>query len=169
MHIRQRLWTSLAALVLATGLGGIANAKECKPRSEQGIGTQIARSLGSSLLSSALGRAGVRDYYGVTFTLNNYLIDSFACMLDKQEQEKAANATMAALEAPPEQSSEKVEWVSETNNNVSGSVEATPVTVASNGKQCRTATQIGYVDGKEIRATPTFCREPGSSTWVAQA
>lgn len=155
-----------ATLILTAGS---AAAKECKPASEQGIGTQIAKSIGSSLLYNALGRAGIRNYYGLTYSLNSMLVDSFACMLDKQEQKKAADATVAALEAPAEQSSEKVEWISDTNNDVSGSVEATPVVEQSDGKQCRTATQIGYVDGKEIRATPTFCRAKGSSTWVAQA
>jgi surface antigen len=99
--------------------------------------------------------------------LNAYLIDSFACALDKQEQKKAEEATKAVLDAPAD-TSEKVEWVSETNEGVSGSVEATPVVVSDNGRECRTATQIGYVDGKEIRATPTFCRAKGSSNWVAQ-
>ena len=86
--------------------------------------------------------------------------------LDTCEQEKMAHATEAALNTKGSGQATTQEWSSDSRENVTGSVSASPAQTLADGRVCRNVTQVNYVDGQEMKDNPRFCRTPPNTSWA---
>lgn len=138
----------------------VSHAADCEKRS--GSGQRIAK----GLLNMGADRLGIPRDYGVRNEFANVLSAKLACALTPGEQKEAAGATTKALK--DSRVGVPQSWTSDENDGVTGSAVASAPTVTSDGRQCRSVTNVGYVDGKEIRDTAEHCKSPGSDQWVRQ-
>lgn len=93
--------------------------------------------------------------------------EAIASMLDRCEQQKAAQATEQVVEQAERGGvGTTVNWESETRDGVRGS--STVTAVASNTAQgdCMTVTDVIIVDGEETRQPKQMCRRPPSTRYV---
>jgi surface antigen len=136
-----------------------------------GNGGQVAGAVIGGLFGGVVGRniAGKRNK-----TLGALLGGGFGALigssigksLDACEKEKMASATESALnsdEAGPETTQT---WTSTTRENVKGTVAASPPQAQPDGRICRNVIQVNYVDGREMKDSPRFCRTPPSAAWT---
>jgi uncharacterized protein YcfJ len=121
-------------------LGGLLGRKIDGGR-DRTIGTLIGGAAGA-LVGSEIGKA-----------------------LDKCEQQKVAETTTAALNGPANKESTQ-SWTSDTRENVSGTMTASPVKTMPDGRVCRMVTRVNYVDGEELHDSPMFCKTPPSTAWT---
>jgi surface antigen len=121
--------------------------------------------VGTSILHSFSRKLGLDTEVGSAVT--SMLSTAFLCALNPEQQQKATAATTTALNST--KSDVPAEWTSTSDPNVSGSSTAAKPTKLADGSQCRVVTQVGYVDGKEITDSPTYCRAPGSNAWTLKA
>ena len=90
-----------------------------------------------------------------------------ACQLDQQEQEKAAEATMAIVEK--EEVGAVATWQSPTRADVSGSSTVTALTAEPDGRKCLSITDIAIIDGEETKIAKQMCRGPGETNYSLMA
>lgn len=108
---------------------------------------------------AGLGRVGTVIASG----LSGVLVGEIACKLTKEEQQKAAEATVAVTEKEEVGATEK--WISPTRSGVSGSSTVTALNTEPNGRKCLSITDVAIVDGEETRVAKQMCRKPGESRY----
>jgi surface antigen len=132
---------------------------------------QRGRGIGS-VLGSAAGMFGGR-VGGVAGMVTNMLPvgellgEAIASMLDRCEQQKAAEATQEVVtQAERGGVGTTVAWESETRPGVRGASTVTAVADNTPQGDCMTVTDIVIVDGEETRAPKQMCRRPPSTRYV---
>jgi len=95
------------------------------------------------------------------------LVGEIACKLSQEEQEKAAEATIAVVEQ--EKVGAVAEWQSPTRGGVSGSSTVTALNTEPNGRKCLTITDVAIIDGEETRVSKQMCRGAGQSQYAIMA
>lgn len=128
-----------------------------------------ARKRGSALGGLLGGVAGNVAGLGTVGTLlaggfSGLLVGEIACKLTQDEQEVAAEATVAVTEK--EEVGATAEWVSPTRSGVSGSSTVTALNTEPNGKKCLTITDVAIIDGAETRISKQMCRGRGDSGYA---
>lgn len=108
---------------------------------------------------AGLGRVGTAIASG----LSGVLVGEIACKLTKDEQVKAAEATVAVTEKEEVGATQK--WVSPTRSGVSGSSTVTALNAEPNGRKCLSITDVAIIDGEETRVSKQMCRKPGESRY----
>ena len=91
---------------------------------------------------------------------------SFACQLEPEERQAAADASEQVI--AEEEIGATAEWVSPVRENVSGSSTVTARNSEPTGATCLEITDVIIIGGEEARATRTMCRAPGESRYVLQ-
>ncbi|TZG29599.1 glycine zipper 2TM domain-containing protein [Sphingomonas montanisoli] len=125
-------------------LGGLLGAKIDGGRKNT-FGTLVGGAIGA-LAGGAIGKA-----------------------LDRCEQEKLGKATETALNSSSTDGGSSQSWESDSRPGVRGTVSVgAPVTTAD-GRVCRAARRVNYIDGQEMADAPTYCRTPPNSGWALQA
>ncbi len=99
-----------------------------------------------------------------------------ACKLEPEEQEQAANATIAATTVTDEEGNQQppevgrsASWTSETRDDVSGTSTVTAREASSGDNDCITVTDVIIVEGEETRAEKRMCRLAGSPRYTIVA
>lgn len=142
--------------------GEAGGADPCKKARKRG--SALGGFLGSVAGNVAgLGSAGSLLAGG----FSGLLVGEIACKLTRDEQEKAAEATVAVTEK--EEVGATAEWVSPTRAGVSGSSTVTALNTEPNGKKCLTITDVAIIDGAETRVSKQMCRGRGDSGYVIAA
>jgi len=95
------------------------------------------------------------------------LVGEIACKLSEDEQEKAAEATLAVVEK--EEVGAVANWQSPTRGDVSGSSTITALNTEPNGRKCLTITDVAIIDGEETRVSKQMCRGAGQSKYAIKA
>jgi surface antigen len=95
------------------------------------------------------------------------LVGEIACKLSQDEQEKAAEATLAVVEK--EEVGAVANWQSPTRGGVSGSSTVTALNTEPNGRKCLTITDVAIIDGEETRVSKQMCRGSGDSKYAIKA
>ncbi|WP_390551033.1 hypothetical protein [Qipengyuania sp. MTN3-11] len=118
----------------------------------------------------AAGRAGITRWVPVD-AFTDQLSESIACRLDPEEQQKAAEATLAATgsvddaedAAPiePARVGSSASWQSATREDVSGTSTVTARVASVGDADCITVTDVVIVRGEETTADKRMCRPPG--------
>lgn len=100
---------------------------------------------------------------------SDQLTESIACRLDPQEQQQAAEATLAATRTDDARAIPEVgasaSWTSNTRADVSGTSTVTARTEVPGGADCITVTDVVIIEGEEARAEKRMCRAPGSARY----
>ncbi|QLC21172.1 hypothetical protein HFP51_02610 [Parasphingopyxis sp. CP4] len=91
---------------------------------------------------------------------------SFACRLEPEERQAAADASEQAI--AQDEVGATAEWVSPVREDVSGSSTVTARNSEPSGATCLDITDVIIIGGEEARATRTMCRAPGESRYVLQ-
>ncbi|MEH6791158.1 hypothetical protein [Parasphingorhabdus sp.] len=95
------------------------------------------------------------------------LVGEIACKLSEDEQEKAAEATIAVVEQ--EKVGAVASWQSPSRGGVSGSSTVTALNTEPNGRKCLTITDVAIIDGEETRISKQMCRGAGQSKYAIMA
>lgn len=95
------------------------------------------------------------------------LVGEIACMLDEEEQKKAADATLAVVEQ--EKVGAVANWQSPSRGGVSGSSTITALNTEPNGRKCLNITDVAIIDGEETRVAKRMCRGAGQSQYTIMA
>ena len=174
--MKKRLLLLLAALVCFAAEAPAAAA--CGNNNNQIVGAVVGGVLGGLLGAKIDG--GRKNTFGtlVGAGLGALAGSAIAKALDKCEQEKMSKATESALNAPPPPQgggygngtqAPAQTWKSDTRPGVGGSVSVGAPMQTSDGRVCRSARRVNYVDGQEMSDAPTYCRTPPSSAWTVKA
>lgn len=136
-----------------------------------GKGSQVAGAIVGGIVGALFGRAidGGRNRSAGTLiggALGVFIGSKIAKSLDKCEQQKMAKATQDALDSKASGEASEQAWASDSRAGVAGKVTASAPTTLPDGRICRTATQVNYVDGQELQDNPQFCRTPSSPAWT---
>jgi len=156
-------------------------AAACGNNNNQIVGAVVGGVLGGLLGAKIDG--GRKNTFGtlVGAGLGALAGSAIAKALDKCEQEKMGKATETALNAPPpsgngsyggggqQQQPSTQTWKSDTRPGVGGSVTVGAPVQTGDGRVCRSARRVNYVDGQEMSDAPTYCRTPPSSAWTLKA
>ena len=128
----------------------------------------LFRSLGS-IFGGVVGAVAGLDDVGTLLAsaVGAALVGEIACKLDKPEQEKAVEATMAVTQQ--EKVGAVAEWKSPTRGGVSGSSTVTALNVQPNGRKCMTITDVAIIDGEETRISKQMCRGAGDKQYAITA
>ena len=145
----------------------VANSR-CDDRDQRrargrGIGSMLGAAAG--MFGGRVG--GAAGMITRMLPVGELLGEAIASMLDRCEQQKAAQATQEVVEQAERGGvGTTVQWESETRDGVRGS--STVTEIASNSPQgdCMTVTDIIIVDGEETRAPKQMCRRPPSQRYV---
>lgn len=89
------------------------------------------------------------------------------CSLEPEERRRAAEARDRAAEQ--DEVGATAQWTSETRPDVSGSSTVTARNSQPNGSTCLEITDVVIIDGEEVRAARTMCREAGGSRYVLRS
>lgn len=92
---------------------------------------------------------------------------SFACRLEPEERQAAANASEQVIAR--EEVGATAEWVSPVRAEVSGSSTVIARNSEPSGATCLDITDVIIIGGEEERATRRMCRAPGDSRYVLQS
>ena len=128
----------IAGTVIGAGLGAILGRKIDGGRN-RGLGTVLGGAAGA-LVGNRIGAS-----------------------LDRCEQEKVNDATLAAVNDP--QPGKEQTWRSDTRPGVGGKISAGAPEKLADGRECRPVRRVSYVNGEEIRENPTLCRVPPQTNW----
>lgn len=162
------LTTLFIAALLMVGLAAqpaAAQQSACK----KGNTGQVVGTLAGAGLGAILGRKidGGRNR-GLGTLLGGaagaLIGNRIGAALDKCEQEKVNNATLAAVNDP--QPGKEQTWQSETRPGVGGKISAGAPQKLADGRECRPVRRVSYVNGEEIRESPTLCRVPPRAEWT---
>lgn len=121
------------------------------------------------IFGGVVGSAAGLDRVGtlIASAASAVLVGEIACKLSKDEQEKAAEATIAVVEQ--EKVGAVAEWQSPTRGGVSGSSTVTALNTEPNGRKCLTITDVAIIDGEETRVSKQMCRGAGQSKYAIMA
>lgn len=148
--------------------------KKAKKRKKSKKGGSCAKSRGrgqllGSIFGGVVGAVAGLDDVGTLLAsaVGAALVGEIACKLDKPEQEKAVEATMAVTQQ--EKVGAVAEWKSPTRGGVSGSSTVTALNVQPNGRKCMTITDVAIIDGEETRISKQMCRGAGDKQYAITA
>jgi surface antigen len=118
------------------------------------------------IFGSVIGSVAGLDDVGVLLAgaVGAVLVGEIACKLSQDEQEKAAEATLAVVEK--EEVGAVANWQSPTRGGVSGSSTVTALNTEPNGRKCLTITDVAIIDGEETRVSKQMCRGSGDSKYA---
>ncbi len=121
------------------------------------------------IFGGVVGSAAGLDKIGtlIASAAGAVLVGEIACKLSQEEQEKAAEATIAVVEQ--EKVGAVAEWQSPTRGGVSGSSTVTALNTEPNGRKCLTITDVAIIDGEETRVSKQMCRGAGQSKYAIMA
>ena len=121
------------------------------------------------IFGGVVGSAAGLDKIGtlIASAAGAVLVGEIACKLSQEEQEKAAEATIAVVEQ--EKVGAVAEWQSPTRGGVSGSSTVTALNTEPNGRKCLTITDVAIIDGEETRVSKQMCRGAGESKYAIMA
>ncbi|WP_417612080.1 hypothetical protein [Parasphingorhabdus sp.] len=139
-----------------------SNNKGCKK--SRGRGRLLGGIFGGAL-GSVAGLNKVGSF--IASAAGAVLVGEIACKLSEDEQEKAAEATLAVVEE--EKVGAVANWQSPTRGGVSGSSTVTALNTQPNGRKCLTITDVAIIDGEETRVSKQMCRGAGQSKYVIAA
>ena len=144
------------------GKGSATAGQSCKKSRGRG-------SLLGGIFGGVIGSAAGLDKVGtlIASAASAVLVGELACKLSQDEQEKAAEATMAVVEQ--EKVGAVAEWQSPTRGGVSGSSTVTALNTEPNGRKCLTITDVAIIDGEETRVSKQMCRGAGQSQYAIMA
>lgn len=146
---------------------------------EEGRSGDVARGILGGILGGATRRtardAGIPSFAPVS-EFTDQLTTEIACILNPEEQEQAANATMEAVRGAPVDGDEddgmegppvgqSASWTSQTREGVSGTSTVTARERPRAGRDCIMVTDVVIVEGEETRAEKRMCRPPGSARY----
>ena len=123
-----------------------------------GIGRRTARS------------SGVTQFVPLS-QFEDTLTKEIACLLDEDEQEQAANATIEATRGGGEDGTEgppvgqSAVWTSGSRDEVQGSSTVTGREETGDDADCITVTDVIIIEGEETRAEKRMCRPPGTARY----
>ena len=141
-----------------------------KSRSNQSCKKSRGRGgLLGGIFGGVIGSAAGLDKIGtlIASAAGAVLVGELACKLSEDEQEKAAEATIAVVEQ--EKVGAVAEWKSPTRGGVSGSSTVTALNTEPNGRKCLTITDVAIIDGEETRISKQMCRGAGQSKYAIMA
>ena len=118
------------------------------------------------IFGGVLGSVAGLDKVGtlITSVAGGLIVGEIACKLSEDEQEKAAEATLAVVEK--EEVGAVANWQSPTRGDVSGSSTITALNTEPNGRKCLTITDVAIIDGEETRVSKQMCRGAGQSKYA---
>lgn len=154
--------------ILSSGKRGAEKADACSKgkKDDRGLG-MLGGMLGGAV--EELARSARLPSFVPLPEFADLLSASIACRLDPQEQQQAAEATLAATRTADPTSRPEVgasaAWTSATRENVSGSSTVTGVETMRGELDCITVTDIVIIEGEETRAEKRMCRAPGSARY----
>lgn len=139
-----------------------ADDKSCKKSRGRG-------GLLGGIFGSVVGSVAGLDDVGtlIAGAVGAVLVGEIACKLSQDEQEKAAEATLAVVEQ--EEVGAVAKWESPTRGGVSGSSTVTALNTEPNGRKCLTITDVAIIDGEETRISKQMCRGAGQSKYAIMA
>ncbi len=145
----------------------VANSR-CDNRDQR---RQRGRGIGSVLGGAASmfgGRVGgVAGMMTNMLPVGELLGEAIASMLDRCEQQQAAQATEQAVQqAERGGAGTTVNWQSETRPGVTGRSTVTAAAASTPNGQCMTVTDVVIVDGEETTQPKQMCRRPPSTRYV---
>ena len=162
-----------------SSLPSIPRAKA--PASSDGCPKGKSKSAGSSILGSIAGQvtgrvanqARMGSFVPIP-AVAQQLTNAIACRLDSQEQQQAADATLAATRgdarAPEPMVGASAEWTSQTRPDVRGKSTVVARTNEPGGAmKCITVTDVIIVNGEETTANKRMCRSPGAARYSLMA
>ncbi|MGH6780493.1 MAG: hypothetical protein ACREB5_00100 [Sphingomonadaceae bacterium] len=139
-----------------------AEGTPCKLSQKKKQGSAIFGNILGGLASRTFGNSPISGYIPFN-TVSTTLTDAIACKLDKDEQQKAANATDTAV-ARGVGASES--WESTTRDGVSGSSTVTEKTQLADGSSCMNVTDVVIVNGEETTVPKKMCRKRGATGYA---
>jgi len=144
------------------GAGKAGGDKGCKKSRGRG------RLLGG-IFGGVVGSVAGLDSVGtlIASAAGSLLVGEIACKLSEDEQEKAAEATIAVVEQ--EKVGAVANWQSPTRGGVSGSSTVTALNTEPNGRKCLTITDVAIIDGEETRVSKQMCRGSGDAKYAIMA
>lgn len=144
------------------GKAAASSNKSCKKSRGRG-------GLLGGVFGGVVGSAAGLDKIGtlIASAAGAVLVGEIACKLSQEEQEKAAEATIAVVEQ--EKVGAVAEWQSPTRGGVSGSSTVTALNTEPNGRKCLTITDVAIIDGEETRVSKQMCRGAGESRYAIMA
>jgi surface antigen len=147
---------------LKKSAGKAGGDKSCKKSRGRG-------QLLGGIFGSVIGSVAGLDDVGVLLAgaVGAVLVGEIACKLSQDEQEKAAEATLAVVEK--EEVGAVANWQSPTRGGVSGSSTVTALNTEPNGRKCLTITDVAIIDGEETRVSKQMCRGSGDSKYAIKA
>ena len=156
-----------AAQDAANQPAAVANSR-CDNREQR---RQRGRGIGSVLGGAASmfgGRiGGVAGMMTNMLPVGELLGEAIASMLDRCEQQQAAQATEQVVEQAERGGvGTSVAWESETRPGVRGSSTVTAAATTTPQGQCMTVTDVVIVDGEETTQPKQMCRRPPSTRYV---
>lgn len=137
--------------------------KKCKKKG--GVIGAVVGGIAGGLLGSKV-KKGVGTVVGIA--AGALIGNAIGNKLDDCEKQKMSDATLEAVNDPSTRPAEK-RWTSDTREGVGGTVTAAPPRRTADGRECRRVTQVSYVNGEEVRETPTLCRTPPQNSWAMTA
>lgn len=147
---------------LKASKGQASGGQSCKK--SRGRGSLLGGIFGGVIGSAAgFGKVGTL----ISSAASAVLVGELACKLSQDEQEKAAEATMAVVEQ--EKVGAVAEWQSPTRGGVTGSSTVTALNTEPNGRKCLTITDVAIIDGEETRVSKQMCRGAGQSQYAIMA
>ena len=144
------------------GKGQASGDQSCKKSRGRG-------NLLGGIFGGVVGSAAGLDKLGtlIASAASAVLVGELACKLSQEEQERAAEATMAVVEK--EEVGAVAKWQSPTRGGVSGSSTVTALNTEPNGRKCLTITDVAIIDGEETRVSKQMCRGAGQSKYAIMA
>jgi len=137
--------------------------RDQRRRRGRGIGSVLGAAAG--MFGGSVG--GAAGMVMSALPVGELLGEAIASMLDRCEQQKAAEATQQVVEQAERGGvGTTVNWESETRPGVTGSSTVTAVADSTPNGNCMTVTDVVIVDGEETRAPKQMCRRPPSTRYV---
>ena len=142
--------------------GKARSDKSCKKSRGRG---QLLGGIFGGVIGSAAGLDKIGTL--IAGAAGAVLVGELACKLSEDEQEKAAEATLAVVEK--EEVGAVAKWQSPSRGGVSGSSTVTALNTEPNGRKCLTITDVAIIDGEETRVSKQMCRGAGQSKYAIMA
>ena len=154
------------------GKRGAEKAQNCEEGKKGDIGRGILGGILGGAANDLARDAGVTQFVPVA-EFTDQLSTDIACILNPEEQEQAANATIEATRGSGESGRPDVgssaSWTSTSRENVSGTSTVTGREDVGEDFDCITVTDVVIIEGEETRANKRMCRPPGSARYTIVA
>jgi surface antigen len=151
-----------------SGKRGADKADSCGKGKKGNKGRGIMGGMLGGAVDQLARSAGLPSFLPVP-EFSDVLAESIACRLDPEEQQQAADATLAATRTEGEGATPEVgassAWTSNTRSDVSGTSTVTSRDASSGDLDCITVTDVVIIEGEEARADKRMCRAPGSARY----